>query len=259
MTVTRGDLIMAEIRIDRIIAASGLASRREAASLIRQGAVTANGATVRSGSEKFDPETADIRVSGEPVGYREHRYIMMNKPAGYVSAVTDRRDPPVTDLLDARLRRLELFPAGRLDKETEGFILLTNDGDLAHRVISPKSGVEKVYYAEVEGVLNDTDIQALAEGAKLRDGTRCLPARLEIITPGTAFVAVREGKYHQVRRMLASRGKPVKYLKRVSIGSVVLDGALRSGEYRELTEEELSGLFSEEIADLAVFQIPKKR
>ncbi len=241
---------MAEIRIDRIITVSGIASRREAASLIRQGLVTADGVTVRFGSEKFDPENADIRVGGEPVSYRTHRYIMMNKPAGYVSAVTDRRDAPVTDLLDVRLRRLGLFPAGRLDKETEGFILLTDDGDLAHRLISPKSCVEKVYYAEVEGVLDETDVKAFADGVVLRDGTRCLPARLQMLTQNTAFVAVMEGKYHQVRRMLASRGNTVKYLKRMSIGAVVLDSDLGSGEYRELTEAELAALFSGEPAEL---------
>ena len=241
---------MAEIRIDRIITASGFASRREVAALIRRGLVTADGVTVRSGSEKYDPQCVDIRVAGELVDYREHRYIMMNKPAGYVSAVTDKRDAPVTDLLDSRLRKIGLFPAGRLDKETEGFILLTDDGDFAHRLISPKSCVEKVYYAEVEGILDETDINAFAEGVILRDGTRCLPARLEILSPDTALVAVMEGKYHQVRRMLASRGNTVKYLKRVSIGGVVLDSTLRPGEYRDLTDTEMALVFSGEHADI---------
>ena len=248
---------MAEIRIDRIIAASGAASRREAASLIRQGAVTVDGVTVRSGSEKYDPEVAVIRIGGEPVGYKRHRYIMLNKPSGYVSAVTDRREIPVTDLLDARLRRIGLFPAGRLDKETEGFILLTDDGDLAHRLISPKSGIEKVYYAEVDGTFDEEDVAVFAEGALLKDGTRCMPARLEIITGNAAFVSVREGKYHQVRRMMASRGKPVTYLKRLSIGAVALDPELPMGKYRELTDFEVEALFSQDRPDLTVFRVPE--
>ena len=237
---------MALLRIDRILSASGAASRSEAASLIRRGAVTADGRAVSSPSEKFDPEASVILVNGEPVDYRKHRYIMMNKPAGYVSAVTDKKETPVTDLLEPRLRKLKLFPAGRLDKETEGFLLLTDDGDFAHRLTSPKSGVEKIYYAEVDGALDASDAEAFAAGAVLRDGTVCLPARLDILAPDAAFVAVREGKYHQVRRMLASRGKPVTYLKRVSIGAVALDPTLAPGAYRELSDGELDALFSDE-------------
>ena len=234
------------LRIDRILGASGAASRSEAAALIRRGAVTADGSTVRSPSEKYDPETADIRVNGERIDYKRHRYIMLNKPAGYVSAVRDARDMPVTDLLEPRLRKMDLFPAGRLDKDTEGFILLTDDGDFAHRLTSPKSGVEKVYYAEVDGELENSDADAFAAGAVLRDGTVCLPARLTILSPRSAYVAVREGKYHLVRRMLASRGKPVTYLRRVSIGAVALDPDLEPGAYRELTEDEQNALFSGE-------------
>jgi len=234
---------MALLRIDKILSATGAYSRSEAAALIRQGAVTANGAVVSSGSEKFDPDTAVISVLGQRLTYSEYHYIMMYKPAGYVSATEDRYEHPVTELLDPRLQRLGLFPAGRLDKDAEGLLILTDDGDYAHRVMSPKSGVIKVYYVETDGTLTQEDVSALQKGVILRDGTQCLPASLTLLGEHSAYVAISEGKYHQVKRMLASLGKPVTYLKRVSIGSLGLEASLKPGEYREMSEVERSLVF----------------
>ena len=164
---------------------------------------------------------------------------MMDKPAGVLSVTEDRKQKTVLDLLPPELKRLNLFPVGRLDKDTSGLLLLTNDGDFAHRVISPKSGVEKRYRAEVEGVPDEKDVKAFAEGLTLGDGTKCLPARLEITGTNTCYVTVMEGKYHQVKRMLASRGKPVLSLRRLSVGALELDEALGHGGFRELEKNDL--------------------
>ena len=167
---------------------------------------------------------------------------MLNKPAGDLTATEDRRQETVLDLLPPELRRRALSPVGRLDKDTEGLLLLTNDGQLAHRLLSPKSHVDKVYYARVDGALEPGDIAAFAAGMTLGDGLECLPAGLEILSPTEALVTLREGKFHQVKRMLAARGKPVLYLKRLSMGRLRLDPALAPGAWRMLTEEERSAL-----------------
>ena len=231
------------LRIDRILVSSGAYSRREAAELIKRGAVCAGGMPVVSASDKYDPEKTEITVSGEILDCREKRYVMMHKPAGFVSSTDDPREKTVTELLDARLKKIGLFPAGRLDKDAEGLLILTNDGDYAHRVMSPKSGVMKVYYAKVDGHLVPADEKAFGEGICLRDGTHCLPAKLEILSESDAFVTVQEGKYHQVKRMLASLGKPVVYLKRVSIGALTLDKELPAGAWRDMTETEMRAVF----------------
>lgn len=172
---------------------------------------------------------------------------MMNKPAGYVSSTEDRKEKTVMSLLDGVYVRLDLFPAGRLDKDAEGLLILTDDGDYAHRIITPSKKVYKTYYVETDGALSGDDAAAFRDGVVLRDGLHCLPARLDILTSGdksTAYVVIREGKYHQVKRMLASRGKRVTYLKRVAIGGLKLDGRLEAGQYRELTAEEAWAVFS---------------
>ena len=164
---------------------------------------------------------------------------MMDKPAGVLSVTEDRKQQTVLDLLPPELKRLGLFPVGRLDKDTEGLLILTNDGDFAHRVISPRSGVEKRYRAEVEGIPDEDDARAFAEGLILADGTRCLPAKLEITGGSVCFVTVMEGKYHQVKRMLASRGKPVRRLRRLSVGELEIGEDLGAGGFRELEENDL--------------------
>lgn len=236
---------MAKERLDKIVASTGKWSRREAKELARRGLVTVNGAAVRSVEEKFDPEAAEISVNGEALSYRRYTWIMLNKPAGYLSATEDGREKTVLELLPRELGRRELFPVGRLDKDTEGLLLLSNEGGLAHALLSPKRHVDKVYYARTAGRLTEEDCRAFAAGMVLEDGLRCLPAVLEILSSGEeseARVTLREGKFHQVKRMLAARGKPVAYLERIRMGSVILDPALSRGAFRFLTEEEIASL-----------------
>ena len=227
------------MRLDRLLSELGAASRSELRQIIRRGRVSVDGAVVTEPERRVDPETSEIRLDGALLSWRRFRYFMMDKPAGVLSVTEDRKQKTVLDLLPPELKRLELFPVGRLDKDTSGLLFLTNDGDFAHRVISPKSGVEKRYRAEVEGVPDGEDVRAFAEGLTLGDGTRCLPAKLEITGGEICFVTVMEGKYHQVKRMLASRGKPVKALRRLSVGELELGEELGPGGLRELENEDL--------------------
>lgn len=232
-------------RLDKIIASTGKWSRREVKELARRGLVTVNGAAVRSVEEKFDPEAVELSVNGETLAYRRVTWIMLNKPGGYLSATEDGRGKTVLDLMPRELQRQALFPVGRLDKDTEGLLLLTNEGGLAHALLSPKRHVDKVYYARTAGRLTEEDCRAFSQGMSLSDGLRCLPARLEILSAGEeseAHVTLREGKFHQVKRMLAERGKPVLYLERIQMGGLTLDRGLPRGAFRFLTEEEIAGL-----------------
>ena len=229
-------------RLDKIISATGKKSRREVREMVRQGRVLVDGKPAPAADMKVDPQTAVILLDGEPLGYEKFTYVMLHKPAGVLTATEDRRQETVLDLLPPELRRRALSPVGRLDKDTEGLLLLTNDGQLAHRLLSPKSHVDKVYYARVDGALEPGDNAAFAAGMTLGDGLACLPAGLEILSPTEALVTLREGKFHQVKRMLAARGKPVLYLKRLSMGRLRLDPALAPGAWRMLTEEERSAL-----------------
>ena len=229
-------------RLDKIISATGKKSRREVREMVRQGRVLVDGKPAPAADMKVDPQTAVILLDGEPLGYEKFTYVMLHKPAGVLTATEDRRQETVLDLLPPELRRRALSPVGRLDKDTEGLLLLPNDGQLAHRLLSPKSHVDKVYYARVDGALEPGDIAAFAAGMTLGDGLECLPAGLEILSPTEALVTLREGKFHQVKRMLAARGKPVLYLKRLSMGQLRLDPALAPGAWRMLTEEERSAL-----------------
>ena len=229
-------------RLDKIISATGKKSRREVREMVRQGRVLVDGKPAPAADRKVDPQTAVILLDGEPLGYEKFTYVMLHKPAGVLTATEDRRQETVLDLLPPELRRRALSPVGRLDKDTEGLLLLTNDGQLAHRLLSPKSHVDKVYYARVDGALEPGDIAAFAAGMTLGDGLECLPAGLEILSPTEALVTLREGKFHQIKRMLAARGKPVLYLKRLSMGRLRLDPALAPGAWRMLTEEERSAL-----------------
>ena len=192
--------------------------------------------------EQIDPETADIRVDGETVNFRRFTYVLLHKPAGVLSAVEDSRQRTVLDLLPQELKRQGLSPVGRLDKDTEGLLLLTNDGALTHRLLSPKSHVDKVYYARTEGTPTEADAARLAQGITLADGLRCLPAELEICGEGQVLLTLREGKFHQAKRMLAFCGTPVVYLKRLSMGPLRLGEDLRPGEFRHLTQEEIDRL-----------------
>ena len=208
-----------------------------------------DGHPAASVEEKYDPAATPIAVDGEDISYRKFTWLMLHKPGGVLSATEDGRGQTVIDLLPPELRRLGLFPVGRLDKDTEGLLLLTDDGKTAHDLLSPRHHVDKVYYARTEGRLTPEDAAAFAAGMTLGDGLRCLPAGLEILFAGKeseALVTLREGKFHQVKRMLAARGKPVTYLRRVRMGNLTLDPALKPGEYRFLTPEERKILGAEE-------------
>ena len=233
---------MAQERLDKIIASMGRYSRREVKQLVKEGLVLVDGKIARSTEEKHDPETAEIIVAGEVLSYRRFTYVMLHKPAGVLSATEDGRGETVLDLLPKEYRKMGLFPVGRLDKDTEGLLLLTNDGETAHDLLAPKKHVDKVYYTRVFGTLTQSDCDAFAAGMTLRDGFVCQSAGLEILSAGQeseALVTIREGKFHQIKRMLAERGKPVLYLKRLQMGPLKLDDALHIGEFRLLTPQEI--------------------
>jgi len=227
---------MPALRLDKIISDTGLYSRSEARTLVNSGRVSAGARVVKSAAEQIDPEIDMVTIDGAPLEYRKFRYIMMNKPEGYVSSTADKRDKTVVSLLEDKYVKLGLFPAGRLDKDATGLLLLTNDGEFAHKVTSPLNRVGKRYFVQIDGVISDDEIASFSGGLTLKDGTKCLPAVLEKATGGV-FVTVCEGKYHQVKRMMAALGKPVKSLKRVSLGGLALDENLKPGEYREIDNE----------------------
>ena len=229
---------MPKERLDKLLASTGRWSRSEVKRLVREGRVLADGSIASSAEEKYDAETVALAVDGVAVRLREYVYIMLNKPAGVLSATEDGRGKTVLDLLPEEYRKRGLFPVGRLDKDTEGLLLLTDDGALAHALLSPKKHVDKLYFARVEGVLDDADRAAFEEGMMLGDGLHCLPAGLEIVAPDEALVTLREGKFHQIKRMFAARGKPVAYLKRLAMGPLTLDEKLAPGAWRELTDAE---------------------
>ena len=229
---------MPQMRLDKYLADMGLASRKELKQIIKSGRVTVNGIAAAVPEMKVS-DSDSICFDGQELSYKQFHYYMLNKPAGVLSVTEDRKQGTVLDLVSPQMRRLGLFPVGRLDKDTCGLLLLTDDGDFSHRVISPKSGVEKLYYARVDGEPTAADAKAFEEGIVLGDGTVCLPAKLRLLGGSECLVTVMEGKYHQVKRMLASRGKPVLELKRLRIGELELDESLAPGEYRELTEDDL--------------------
>lgn len=230
-------------RLDKLLAGTGKWSRREVKALVRQGLVRVDGRLAASAEDKLDPAAAVITVAGETVALHRFTYVLLHKPAGVLTATEDRKQPTVLDLLPPELRRIGLAPVGRLDKDTEGLLLLTNDGELAHRLLSPKYHVDKRYLARVDGELSATDAEAFARGMTLGDGLECLPAGLELLPGHACIVTLREGKFHQVKRMLAARGAPVLYLKRLSMGPLVLEDSLAAGAYRLLRAEEISALY----------------
>lgn len=230
------------LRLDKLLTDTGRWSRSEARALIRQGRLVLNGVCVSKSEVKADPEQDEILVDGQPVLWTAHTYLMLYKPAGYLSATEDRTAPTVLDLVPQALRRPGLAPVGRLDKDTTGLLLLSDDGALAHALLSPRHHVDKVYLARVDGIGTQADCAAFAAGITLQDGTRCMPAQLELLEPGVCRVTVQEGRFHQVKRMLAARGLPVLKLKRLSMGPLQLDESLAPGELRPLTPGEVEAL-----------------
>ena len=226
-------------RLDKFLVAAGVGSRSQVKDILRAGRITVDGTVERDNSRKIDTERQSVCLDGEILSGRRRVIAMLNKPAGYVTATEDRIERTVMELLPSELLRQEVKPVGRLDKETEGLLLFTNDGDLLHRLISPKKEVPKIYYARHEGSADQADVAAFAQGLTLKDGTVCLPAKLEPLGTGESLITVCEGKYHQVRRMMASRGMHVLYLERRQEGSLPL-GDLPRGTVRELTAEEIA-------------------
>lgn len=231
-------------RLDKIIASQGRYSRSEVKKLVKGGLVFLNGEKVKSADIKADAERDTITVDGETICYKKHIYIMLNKPQGVVSATDDPVHKTVLDLVPPALFRQGLFPAGRLDGDTTGFVLITDDGDFAHRILSPKNHIIKTYLAALDHPLSESDIKSFTEGIELRDGTLCLEAQVKMISeaPPVAEVKIHEGKYHQVKRMFAALGNRVIALKRVRMGGLDLDVSLGEGECREITDEELERL-----------------
>lgn len=232
-------------RLDKILVHMGYGSRKDIRGLCKSGIVTVDGKTVKDSSQHVDPAASIIMVGDEAVEYRVFVYLMMNKPQGVISATEDLRHQTVVDLLTSDYRAFEVFPVGRLDIDTEGLLLLTNDGQLAHQLLSPKKHVPKTYYAKIAGTVTDADQGAFKAGVTLEDGYETLPAELEIIVSGEISeieLTIYEGKFHQVKRMFEVLGKKVIYLKRMTMGTLSLDPSLELGRYRELTQQELKAL-----------------
>ncbi len=233
------------MRLDKLLSNMGYGTRKEVKQLMKKGAVRVNAVPVKDAALHVDTEKDEVTILGEKVVYKEFMYLMMNKPQGVLSATEDKRDQTVIDLLDAEYNIFELFPVGRLDKDTEGFLLLTNDGKLAHNLLSPKKGVPKTYYAHIDGVVTEEDTERFLEGVILDDGYETKPGNLRILKSAAISeieLTITEGKFHQVKRMFEAVDKTVVYLKRLSMGPLLLDESLSLGSYRELTEDELNQL-----------------
>ena len=231
-----------KMRVDKLLSNVGVASRAELKKYCKQGLISVNGKVINNPGVQVDSENDDVRFNGEKIVYREFVYIMLNKPDGYISATFDKYDPIVLDLIDQSYLVFEPFPVGRLDKDTEGLLVRTNDGQHAHRVLSPKKHVPKTYYAKIQGKVTEEDILAFEKGVILDDGYETMPSQLKILKSDDMSeieLTIHEGKFHQVKRMFESVGKKVVYLKRLSMGKLKLDESLKLGEYRELTEEEV--------------------
>jgi len=228
-------------RLDKFLCDCGVGTRSQVKVILKSGAITVDGVPERDNSRKVDPEKQVIQYRGERLGKTGRVVVMLNKPEGFVTATEDAKERTVMELLPKEMAHLDLKPVGRLDKATEGLLLFTNDGDLLHKLISPKKEVPKIYYARHEGTASEEDVAAFREGLILADGTKCLPAELEPLGEGESLITVCEGKYHQVRRMMASRGMHVNYLERRQEGTLPL-GNLPRGKVRILSEEEMNWL-----------------
>lgn len=236
------DVIM--IRLDKYLADMSIGTRTEVKKLIRQGKVAVDGLIVKNPDIKVDTGTQNVTYNGIAVTYETYEYYMLNKPAGVISATSDKTEKTVLDLIDSKKRK-DLFPVGRLDKDTEGLLLITNDGELAHRLLSPKKHVDKLYYAKVEGTVGMEDIDAFAKGLDIGEGEYTKPAKLIVLKSDIISeieLTIQEGKFHQVKRMFEAVGKKVIYLKRLEMGTLKLDEGLALGEYRPLTQKELEDL-----------------
>ena len=233
---------MPRIRLDKFFSSQNLATRKEVKELLKQGAILVNGQTGNKAEDKIDPEKDEICLNGTPVNYKKYLYLMMNKPQGVVSATNDRSQTTVLDLVPPELFRPGLFPAGRLDKDTTGFLLLTDDGEFAHRILSPKKHIAKTYHALLSAPLSEEQMKSFENGLVLKDGFQCLPARITPIGEGRTplvEIVLWEGKYHQIKRMIGALGEKVLALKRVKMGSLPLDPDLQPGQCREILHKDV--------------------
>ena len=233
-----------KLRIDKLLSDMGIGTRSEVKTYIRKGLVSVNGSVVRNESVKTDSEHDDIEFDGKKIVYSEYEYYVINKPAGVVSATEDKRDRTVVDLIESS--RKDLFPVGRLDKDTEGLLIITNDGELAHRLLSPKKHVDKTYFVRVKGILTNEHAKLIAGGLRVDDEFTALPATLNIAKASDGFseaeITIHEGKFHQIKRMMSAVGCEVVYLKRLSMGSLALPETMQPGQYRKLTQTEINNL-----------------
>ncbi|WP_416151859.1 pseudouridine synthase [Salipaludibacillus sp. HK11] len=237
------------LRADKLLSNMGYGSRKDVKKLLKQGGFTANGETIKDGKKHVDPNKDTLVIMGEPVEYREFIYLIMNKPKGYVSATEDKNEATVIDILEPEDSIFQPFPVGRLDKDTTGLLLLTNDGKLAHQLTSPKKKVDKMYLVDLDHSVSQEDIVALENGVILDDGYETKPAKVELVDEYNStrvYITIQEGKYHQVKRMFQTRGNKVIRLERIRMGPLHLDPTLELGTYRELTEDELSMLMQNE-------------
>ncbi len=236
---------MRKMRIDRILGNMGYGSRKDLKKIIKNGHVKVDGEVVKKSSIQVDPYESNIEINGDIVEYRENIYIMMNKPQNVISATYDNRHETVIDILEEKYLPFDPFPMGRLDIDTEGMLIITNDGKLSHEILSPKKHIPKTYYVHINGKVDEEDIKAFKEGITLDDGYKTLSSQLMIKESGDVSkveLIIYEGKFHQVKRMFEARNKKVVYLKRIAMGDLKLDETLELGEYRELTDEELDVL-----------------
>lgn len=241
------DVMKKQMRLDKYLAQMSVGSRSEVKQMIRKGQVCINGQTAKKPESKVELAGDVITVNGTEISYAEEEYIMLHKPAGVVSATKDDREKTVIDLISGKKRK-DLFPVGRLDKDTEGLLLLTSDGVLAHKLLAPKKHVDKTYYARIQGNITEEDVQAFKEGLDIGEEKLTMPARLEILDAdkiSEILVTIQEGKFHQVKRMFEAVDKKVIYLKRLSMGTLLLDEGLKPGEYRKLTKDEIESLKGE--------------
>ena len=232
------------IRLDKFLSEMSGWTRSEVKKIVRTGSVTVDGNEVKKPETKIDEKLSIVSVDGRQIKYNKYEYYMLNKPKGFVSATTDREHKTVVDIISSSEKK-DLFPVGRLDIDTEGLLLITNDGELAHRLLAPKNHVEKTYYVEVSGILDDVDVDAVEKGLDIDEEKNTIPAKMEILKTdiqnniSSCYLTIHEGKFHQVKRMMKKLGKTVTYLKRVSMGSLILDSKLKKGNYRKLTEQEI--------------------
>ena len=232
------------IRLDKFLSEMSGWTRSEVKKIVRTGSVTVDGNEVKKPETKIDEKLSIVSVDGRQIKYNKYEYYMLNKPKGFVSATTDREHKTVVDIISSSEKK-DLFPVGRLDIDTEGLLLITNDGELAHRLLAPKNHVEKTYYVEVSGILDDVDLDAVEKGLDIGEEKNTIPAKMEILKTdiqnniSSCYLTIHEGKFHQVKRMMKKLGKTVTYLKRVSMGSLILDSKLKKGNYRKLTEQEI--------------------